>query len=134
MNYGRHEVCQLRVIRSASILFLLACLMNETMRKNHVFFPLTSLSHRREVAPWQILTMTTPTMSRRFGVEIEFLSTITTQQAVTSLRAAGIRVESSHYTHDTTPYWKIVVERPLRLLTLITADRLAAFKESAAKA
>ena len=31
-------------------------------------------------------------------------------------------------------YWKIVVERPLRLLTLITADRLAAFKESAAKA
>lgn len=52
--------------------------------------------------------MTTPTMSRRFGVEIEFLSTITKEQAVMSLRAAGIRVESSHYTHDATPHWKIV--------------------------
>ena len=49
-------------------------------------------------------------MSRRFGVEIEFLSTITREQAVMSLRAAGIRVESSYYTHDTTPYWKIVVD------------------------
>jgi hypothetical protein len=54
--------------------------------------------------------MTTPTMSRRFGVEIEFLSTITKEQAVMSLRAAGIRVESSYYTHDTTPYWKIVTD------------------------
>jgi hypothetical protein len=52
--------------------------------------------------------MTTPTMSRRFGVEIEFLSTITTEQAVTSLRAAGIQVESMGYSHDTTPHWKIV--------------------------
>lgn len=49
-------------------------------------------------------------MSRRFGVEIEFLSTITKEQAVTSLRAAGIRVESSYYTHDTTPFWKIVTD------------------------
>jgi hypothetical protein len=49
-------------------------------------------------------------MSRRFGVEIEFLSTITKEQAVMSLRAAGIRVESSYYTHDTTPYWKIVTD------------------------
>jgi hypothetical protein len=49
-------------------------------------------------------------MSRRFGVEIEFLSTITKEQAVMSLRAAGIRVESSYYTHDTTPYWKIVMD------------------------
>ena len=54
--------------------------------------------------------MTTPTMSRRFGVEIEFLSTITKEQAVMSLRSAGIRVESSYYTHDTTPYWKIVTD------------------------
>ena len=54
--------------------------------------------------------MTTPTMSRRFGVEIEFLSTITKEHAVMSLRAAGIRVESSYYTHDTTPYWKIVTD------------------------
>ena len=49
-------------------------------------------------------------MSRRFGVEIEFLSTITKEQAVMSLRAAGIRVESSYYTHDTTPYWMIVTD------------------------
>ena len=49
-------------------------------------------------------------MSRRFGVEIEFLATISTQQAVASLRAAGIQVESSHYTHDTTPHWKIVAD------------------------
>ena len=49
-------------------------------------------------------------MSRRFGVEIEFLSTITKEHAVMSLRAAGIRVESSYYTHDTTPYWKIVTD------------------------
>ena len=52
------------------------------------------------MALWQILTMTTPTMSRRFGVEIEFLSTITKEQAVMSLRAAGIRVESTYYTHE----------------------------------
>ena len=49
---------------------------------NYVFILITPLSHGREVAPWQILTMTAPTMSRRFGVEIEFLSTITAQQAV----------------------------------------------------
>lgn len=49
-------------------------------------------------------------MSRRFGVEIEFLSTITTEQAVTSLRAAGIRVEFEGYTHRTTPHWKIVTD------------------------
>jgi len=49
-------------------------------------------------------------MSRRFGVEIEFLSTVTTERVLMSLRAAGIRVESSYYTHDTTPYWKIVTD------------------------
>ena len=47
-------------------------------------------------------------MSRRFGVEIEFLSTISTGQAVNQLRAAGIQVEYMGYTHDTTPHWKIV--------------------------
>jgi type I restriction enzyme M protein len=31
-------------------------------------------------------------------------------------------------------YWKIVVERPLRLMTLITSERLAVFKKTAAKA
>ena len=52
--------------------------------------------------------MTTQTMSRRFGVEIEFLSTITKEHATSCLRAAGIRVENSFYTHETTPHWKIV--------------------------
>ena len=47
-------------------------------------------------------------MSRRFGVEIEFLSTITKEHATSCLRAAGIRVENSFYTHETTPHWKIV--------------------------
>jgi hypothetical protein len=45
--------------------------MGATIHADSVFFPLTALSHGREVAPWQILPMTTPTMSRRFGVEIE---------------------------------------------------------------
>ena len=63
-----------------------------------------------EVAPWQILPMTTPTMDRRFGVEIEFLSTITVDAALMSLRAAGIRVEYMGYTHQTTPQWKIVTD------------------------
>jgi hypothetical protein len=49
-------------------------------------------------------------MSRRFGVEIEFLSTITTDQALASLRAAGIRVEFEGYSHATTPHWKIVAD------------------------
>ena len=52
--------------------------------------------------------MTTPTMNRRFGVEIEFLATITKDQALASLMAAGIRVETMVYTHDVTPHWKIV--------------------------
>ena len=77
---------------------------------NYVFILITPLSHGREVAPWQILTMTTPTMSRRFGVEIEFLSTITVEQAVMSLRAAGIQAEYMSYTHNTTPHWKIVYD------------------------
>ena len=47
-------------------------------------------------------------MSRRFGVEIEFLSTVTTERVLMSLRAAGIRVEFEGYTHRTTPHWKIV--------------------------
>jgi hypothetical protein len=54
--------------------------------------------------------MTTPTMSRRFGVEIEFLATITAEQAVTSLRAAGINARYEGYTHNTTPHWKIVTD------------------------
>jgi hypothetical protein len=52
--------------------------------------------------------MKTPLMSRRFGVEIEFLSTVTTERVLMSLRAAGIRVEYEGYTHQTTPHWKIV--------------------------
>jgi hypothetical protein len=75
-----------------------------------VFFPVRTKSHGQVVLIWQMITMTTPLMSRRFGVEIEFLSTITTEQAVMSLRSAGIRVESSYYTHDTTPHWKIVTD------------------------
>jgi len=55
-----------------------------------------------------MIAMTTQTMSRRFGVEIEFLSTITKEHATSCLRAAGIRVENSFYTHETTPHWKIV--------------------------
>jgi len=47
-------------------------------------------------------------MSRRFGVEIEFLSTITKERVLTSLRAAGIQVEFEGYSHRTTPHWKIV--------------------------
>lgn len=47
-------------------------------------------------------------MSRRFGVEIEFLSTVTTERVLMSLRAAGIRIEFEGYTHRTTPHWKIV--------------------------
>ena len=52
--------------------------------------------------------MTTPTLSRRFGVEIEFLSTVTVEQVLTSLRSAGIPAEFEGYTHQTTPHWKIV--------------------------
>ena len=63
-----HDACQFQGIRCDS---------------TSVFFHLTPLSHGREVALWQILTMTTQTMSRRFGVEIEFLSTITREQAGT---------------------------------------------------
>ena len=91
--HERHDACQSGVIPQTPILYRLARFMSETMRRNYVFFLLTPLSHGREVAPWQILPMTTPTMSRRFGVEIEFLSTITTDQALASLRAAGIRAE-----------------------------------------
>ena len=57
-----------------------------------------------------MIDMTTPTMSRRFGVEIEFLSTITAEHAVTTLRAAGIEVQYMGYTHNTTPHWKIVTD------------------------
>ena len=57
-----------------------------------------------------MIDMTTPLMTRRFGVEIEFLSTITSQHAVESLRAAGIEVEYMAYTHSTTPHWKIVTD------------------------
>ena len=49
-------------------------------------------------------------MSRRFGVEIEFLSTISPQHAIGHLRAAGITVEYMGYTHQTTPHWKIVTD------------------------
>lgn len=52
--------------------------------------------------------MTTPTLSRRFGVEIEFLSTVTVEQVLTSLRSACIQAEYEGYTHRTTPHWKIV--------------------------
>ena len=47
-------------------------------------------------------------MSRRFGVEIEFLSTVTVEQVLTKLRSAGIQAEYEGYTHRTTPHWKIV--------------------------
>jgi hypothetical protein len=57
-----------------------------------------------------MMTMQTPTMSRRFGVEIEFLATITPAHAVSVLRAAGIQVEFMGYTHQTTPHWKIVTD------------------------
>jgi hypothetical protein len=57
-----------------------------------------------------MIDMTTPLMSRRFGVEIEFLSTITVEHAVNTLRTAGIQVEYMGYTHSTTPHWKIVTD------------------------
>jgi hypothetical protein len=65
-------------------------------------------SHGQVVLIWQILPMTTPLMPRRFGVEIEFLSTVTIERVLMSLRAAGIQVESEGYSHHTTPHWKIV--------------------------
>lgn len=42
--------------------------------------------------------------------------------------------QSKIFPNEEFGYWKIVVERPLRLRTLITEKRLAAFKETAAKA
>ncbi len=73
-----------------------------------VFFPVRTKSHGQVVSIWQMIPMTTPLMSRRFGVEIEFLSTVTIERVLNHLRAAGIHVESEGYTHRTTPHWKIV--------------------------
>ena len=73
-----------------------------------VFISSGTERHGLTVLIWQMMTMTTPTMSRRFGVEIEFLSTITISQVLDSLRAAGIEVESMGYSHRTTPHWKVV--------------------------
>ena len=42
--------------------------------------------------------------------------------------------QSKLFPNEEFGYWKIVVERPLRLMTHITKERLAAFKETAAKA
>ena len=72
------------------------------------YFWVRTKSHGQVVLIRQMMMMTTPTMSRRFGVEIEFLSTVTIQQAVMSLRAAGLQVQSEGYTHRTTPHWKVV--------------------------
>ena len=52
--------------------------------------------------------MQTQSMSRRFGVEIEFLATVTPDHVVAALQAAGISVQNSCYTHATTSYWKVV--------------------------
>ncbi len=42
--------------------------------------------------------------------------------------------QSKIFPNEEFGYWKIVVERPLRLKTHVTTERLAAFKETAAKA
>ena len=73
-----------------------------------VFLLVRTESHGQVVSIWQMIPMTTPLMSRRFGVEIEFLSTVTTEQVLMSLRSAGINAEFEGYTHRTTPHWKIV--------------------------
>ncbi len=54
------------------------------------------------------MTMTTQTISRRFGVEIEFLSNISMHRIVEALRGHGIQAEYMGYTHRTTPHWKVV--------------------------
>jgi len=52
--------------------------------------------------------MQTQSMSRRFGVEIEFLSTVSPDKVVEALEAAGICIRNVGYTHATTSFWKIV--------------------------
>jgi len=73
-----------------------------------VFLSAGTESHGREVSIWQMIHMTTPLMSRRFGVEIEFLSTVSTDQVMNCLRASGLPVEYEAYTHRVTPHWKVV--------------------------
>ena len=50
-----------------------------------VFLLVGTESHGQAVPIWQMMTMTTPTMSRRFGVEIEFLSTVGTDRVLANL-------------------------------------------------
>jgi hypothetical protein len=73
-----------------------------------VFLLAGTESHGQGVSIWQMIPMTTPLMSRRFGVEIEFLSTVSADQVMNSLRAAGLPVEYEGYTHRVTPHWKVV--------------------------
>ena len=91
MDSAAQDVCQLQIIQPRQ-------------KKTYI----EEKSHGREAPTWQILTMTTPTMDRRFGVEIEFLSSITIEAILRHLRDAGIQVEYMSYTHQTTPHWKIV--------------------------
>jgi hypothetical protein len=55
-----------------------------------------------------MIEMTLPAISRRFGVEIEFLSNVSPEQVLLNLRAAGLIAQYEGYTHETTPHWKIV--------------------------
>lgn len=55
--------------------------------------------------------------NRKFGVEIEFLSTrkrnagyVDTQELARLLTAAGVPTESERYNHQTRSYWKIVAD------------------------
>ena len=90
---------------------MVARVLSHTMRANpaaSVFLSAGTESHGREVSIWQMIHMTTPLMSRRFGVEIEFLSTVSTDQVMNCLRASGLPVEYEAYTHRVTPHWKVV--------------------------
>lgn len=57
-------------------------------------------------------TLTNFHFNHKFGVEIEAYG-ITRIELVAELRAAGINVQDSQYTHATTPHWKIVSDGSL---------------------
>jgi hypothetical protein len=52
--------------------------------------------------------MTQQPFNRRFGVEIEILSNVSTNTILTAVRAEGINIEFESYTHRVTSHWKIV--------------------------
>ena len=86
----------------------LSCAVSEVLIQHLLSDGLNTSTERREHNTMTITNTPAFTSARKFGVEIEFCTNLSSQEIAEMLCRTGVEVHAEDYNHRTRPHWKIV--------------------------